>query len=337
MLEKPAIPDAAISACLREAYGLTAAAIEFLPLGADRNTAAYRVTSDTGNAYFVKLRSGVFDEMTLIVPAFLHAQGFREVIAPLPTLTGQVWALLDGFALAVFPFITGQDGYATDLLDQHWIDLGRVVRALHTAALPPALAGRIRQEDYSDRWRESVRGFMALAESTRFRDPVAAGLAALLRSQQTTINALVSRAADCAADLRSRPRPFVLCHADIHAANILIASSGRLYLVDWDTLLLAPRERDLMVPGGGQFLNRRSTREEESLFYQGYGPTVVDPIALAYYRCERIVEDIAVYCEQILLTEPGSTDRANGLQQLASQFMPGAVVEIALRPDPGPA
>ena len=34
-------------------------------------------------------------------------------------------------------------------------------------------------------------------------------------------------------------------------------------------------------------------------FYQGYGSGGVDPIGVAYYRYERIVEDVAAYCQEI--------------------------------------
>jgi spectinomycin phosphotransferase len=86
-----------------------------------------------------------------------------------------------------------------------------------------------------------------------------------------------------------------------------------------------------MYVGGGQFLNKRLPEEEETLFYQGYGPTLADPVALAYYRYERIVQDIAAYCEQILLTHGASKDRENGLRQLISQFEPDDIVAMAYR------
>jgi len=73
--------------------------------------------------------------------------------------------------------------------------------------------------------------------------------------------------------------------------------------------------------------------QEETWFYQGYGRTEIDPQALAYYRYERIVEDIAAYGEQLLLTDDGGADRAQGLRFFLDQFLPNNVVEIAYRTD----
>ena len=63
MLEKPDIPDELIISCLQEEYGLLIVRLEFLPLGADLGTAVYRVLTDDGASYFLKLRRG-FEEIT---------------------------------------------------------------------------------------------------------------------------------------------------------------------------------------------------------------------------------------------------------------------------------
>ena len=98
--------------------------------------------------------------------------------------------------------------------------------------------------------------------------------------------------------------------------------------MDWDTVLFAPKERDLMFFGSG--IGGRQQPEQAAAFYAGYGPGNIDTAALAYYRCERIVQDIAVYCRELLLSAAGGADRAEGLRQLAGQFAPGGVVTIAL-------
>ena len=331
MLEKPNIADETIVACLHDEYRLQIASIEFLPLGADRHTAVYRVNANDGTPYFIKLRSGDFDPMSIIVPKYLHDQGIAQIIPPHATHSQTLWADLGDFKLTVSPYNEGRDGYTVTLTDQHWVDLGRVLKQIHTAALPAAITDHLKRETFSDHWYEAVRTFQQSAAETPYPDPVSAQLAAFLIAHKATINNLVNRAEYLAGFLQARPGEFVLCHADIHAANVLIDSDDQLYVVDWDTLILAPKARDLMYVGGGQFVNQRTPDEEAHLFYQGYGPTQADPVGLAYYRYMRIIEDIAVYCEEILLTDGDGEDRANGLRQLTRQFEPGNVVEIAFR------
>jgi spectinomycin phosphotransferase len=331
MLERPVLDEGKIYDCLRHEYGLTVATLTFLPLGADRHTAVYRADSGEAASYFVKLRQAGFDETTALVPRLLFEQGVAQVIAPLLARAGRLWASFGEFTVIVSPFVEGRDGYQIRLSDDHWIELGRALKGLHTSALPSDVTSRIPRETFSPQWREIVRAFQAQAERVRFDDPVADEMASLLRAKRGVVDDLVGHADRLANLLRARSPDYVVCHADIHAGNVFIDKRSVLYLVDWDTLTLAPKERDLMFPGSGLFGGGRTAAEEEALFYRGYGPAPVDSVAIAYYRCERIVQDIAAYGEQILLTDAGGDDRAEGLRQLSGQFEPGAVVEIALR------
>jgi spectinomycin phosphotransferase len=333
MLEKPDLQDDQIIACLQDEYGLLAVQVAFLPLGADRDTAVYRVVADDETPYFVKLRRGVFDETSVALPKCLSDQGIVQILAPLVTKTGQLWANLDAFKLILYPFVEGHDAYEVDLSDRHWVDFGTALKRIHTAVVPPALIGRIQRETYSPKWREIVKTFLERVEDEAFDDPVAAKAAALLRAKRDQILDLVGRAERLARALESRSREFILCHTDIHAGNILIDANDAFYIVDWDNPILAPKERDLMYVGGGQGFAGHTPQEEETLFYRGYGQTQIDPIALAYYRYERIVQDIAVFCEQIFLTNEGGKDREQSLQYLASNFVPNGVLEIAYKSD----
>jgi spectinomycin phosphotransferase len=282
MLEKPNIQDEEIIACLRDAYGLNAVEVAFLPLGADRNAAAYRVVADDETPHFLKLRSGLFDEISVTLPRFLSDQGIAQIIAPRATQAGQLWPSVDGFKSILYPFVEGRNGYEVDLSDQHWIDFGRAIKRIHTVELPPALIGRIRQETYSPQWREIVRTFLERVEDDAFVDPVAANLAAFLRAKRDEILDLVGRAERLAQAFQARSPEFVLCHSDIHAGNVLIEPNDAFYIVDWDDPILAPKERDLMFIGGGQGFTGHTAQEEETLFYGGYGQTQIDPIGLAY-------------------------------------------------------
>jgi spectinomycin phosphotransferase len=158
-------------------------------------------------------------------------------------------------------------------------------------------------------------------------------MAAFLKSRRAEILDLVGRAERCAMALQAHPPEFVVCHSDLHAGNILMDTHHAFYIVDWDDPILAPKERDLMVAGGAQGFTGHTPQEEEAFFFQGYGQTEINPDALAYYRYERIVQDIAVFCEQLLLSDSGGDDRNQALIYMKSNFLPGGTLEIACQSD----
>jgi spectinomycin phosphotransferase len=333
MLEKPDLQDEKIIAYLQEEYGLLVVQVAFLPLGADQNTAVYRVVADDDAPYFLKLRRGVLNEIPVALPKFLSDQGLAQIIAPLTTKTGQLWANLDAFKVILYPFVEGHNGYEVRLSERHWRDFGRALKSIHTAQVPPALISCIQRETLTPQWRETVKTFLARVEDDAFDDPVAVKLATFLRTKRDEVFDLVARAERLAQALQTRSLEFILCHADIHAGNVLIDANGAFYIVDWDTPILAPKERDLMSIGAGLMGGWHTAQAEETLFYRGYGQTQIDPIALAYYRYERIIQDIAVFCEQILSTHEGGEDREQSFQYLTSNFLPNSTIEIAHKSD----
>jgi spectinomycin phosphotransferase len=153
-----------------------------------------------------------------------------------------------------------------------------------------------------------------------------------MKRHKEDIHRLVERAEFLAQKIRQKPTDFVLCHADIHGGNVLIGANGFIYLVDWDEPVMAPKERDLMFIGGG-VANVWNNPHEEELFYKGYGKTEINKSILAYYRQERIVEDIAIYAQELILTNTGISNRSEMYQHFISMFEPRGVVDIAFRTD----
>ena len=333
MLEKPELEDEKIIDCLASEYGLTVAEIAFLPLGADQNTAVYRVLANDETVYFLKLRRGEFSEAAVTVPKYLDDLGIKQIIRSLTTQTGQLWASLPPFTVILYPYVAGHHGFERSLSEQQWVEFGAALKKFHTADIPLVLSSGIQREEFSPKWRDTVKVFLERIKEEAFHEPIAAEMAAFLRIKRTETLELLTQAEQLAQVLQKQPPEFILCHADIHAWNLLIADNGGFYMVDWDTLIFAPKERDLMFVGGGLGGNRYTPQEEEALFYQGYGQVQMNQIALAYYRYERIIEDIAVLCEQIFLSNEGGEDRKQSLEYLKSNYGPDGTVQMARKSD----
>ncbi len=338
MLTKPGITDELINSHLEKEYNVHATELAFLPLGADMGTAVYRVIAVDKTAYFLKLRKG-FEEITVTVPLFLKSQGIQEIIAPMQTTNGQGWADFGGYKMILYPFIEGKNGFETELSDGLKRVLGATLKRIHSVQVPLELKKQIPQETFSSKYRESMKSFQAQMEKQDFDEHIAAKLTDFMKRKRHEISQLVERADELASILESLPLEFVLCHTDLHGGNVLLGRDGqlpipteKLFIVDWDNPLLAPKERDLMFIGGGIDDIWKSKREE-AVFYEGYGGTEINIRALAYYRYERVIEDLVAFCEQLLMTDDGGADREQGYKWFASNFEPGSTIEIAKKTD----
>ena len=330
MREKPVLNDERLVDLLREAYGLPGARLEFLPIGADINAAKYQVVTPEPARYFLKAKRGYFAEVSLLLPQFLHAQGLRQVIPPLKTKDGRLWSTLEDYTCILYPYIEGRSGFDVELSQAEWIEFGSVLKRIHSMILPPALQALVPTETWSPRYRQLVRGFQAQVQSGSYADPLAAQMAAFLRLHAGEIRFMLDRAEELAGTLSSHPVDRVLCHADLHAGNLLHSNKVGLRIIDWDDPILAPRERDLMFIGGGVG-GIWNSPGEAALFYQGYGVAHINLAALAYYRFERILADVVEYSQQLLSTADGLAERERGLHQFTAAFLPNDVIEIAFQ------
>ncbi len=320
MLEPPALDDAALLQHVAQHYHLAVDRLTFLPLGADLATAVYRADGATG-PYYVKLRRAPWLDASGSIPLQLAARGIGQVIAPLTPVDSIVpWSTFGEHRVSVAPYVVGRSGWDIALDDAQWAMLGAVVRQLHQLPIPAGLP----REQFSGRWRIRVATLCVAAPTPV--DAAAAALLALIRERRATITALVGQSR---AWLREAViGAAVVCHADLHAGNVLLGTDGSLYVVDWDTLVAAPIERDLMFVGAGIGVHWGPSPAQQA-FFAGYGTATPDPRLIGYYRIERILEDIAVTADALFGSSAGGSDRQAMVEQLAAQFAPGGVVDLA--------
>ena len=213
------------------------------------------------------------------------------------------------------------------LSDAQWREFGSTLREVHASRLGERLRGRLPVETFSLPSAASVRMLLTLVGEAKFEGPAATQLAAFLQERDEQIRRMLARAEALGHSLRSKGFEYVLCHADIHAANVLVGDDGRIHLIDWDGPLIAPRERDLLFVVGSKIARAVDPREE-ALFFEGYGQVGIDPDALVYYRYERIVEDIGEFGKSVLLDPSlGERARAEEAELAMGFFAPGGDID----------
>jgi spectinomycin phosphotransferase len=258
---------------------------------------------------------------------YLRDHGLEQVVAAVPAVDGDPWWPLEAFTLLVYPWVDGVPAMERGLTDRQWVAHGRFVAALHTTALPAAPAATVARESFVPLGARRVRTLELRIDQDRHRDPLRRQLAGLWRAHRDLIGVAVDRAEELGRVLAAaRPR-LVLCHGDLHPANLLVGHRGRLAVVDWDGLLLGPRERDLCVVAG------MAGGPGEARFFEGYGSDALDRPALAYYRWEWVVQELADYGGRVLDGRLGEQTRRQAVAEFRELFEPGDVVEAARRAD----
>lgn len=271
-----------IASLLSDAWGLPSPQIEPAAQGADRASRLFLVRDSTGARWILKWRSGPVNASALRLPHIMRDSGALAFLPPVPTHDGELQGVVSDGYLALLPWIDGNNGFEAPLDADAWRQLGQALRALHDAHLPDDLRRSLPQEPFSTRSCAALRLLLPQIHAPG-DDPLVRRLSRLLRDVHGSLSWLMDRSDRLARQLRRRDLPCVPCHGDIHAGNVLVDSGKRLWLVDFDTLQLAPRERDLMFIGAG-VAGRWQSDRECALFHEGYGPLQPDAPGIAGRR-----------------------------------------------------
>jgi spectinomycin phosphotransferase len=304
-----------VARALADGWGLSASTLRYAPVGG--GSYHWAVTAGRSGRWFVtvddlddkgwlgRTRPAVFAGLRTALDASVtlrHEAGLRFVAAPVPTLDGQsLRSLGDAHTVAVFPFLHGTPGEWDQPLPAADLDeLVAMLAALHGA--DPA-AVRLPRRDVGLSWRGDLEA--ALRELGRpwtggpFTEPareLLAGAAGPVRRGLDTLDRWAS-APTAAASL-------VITHGEPHPGNIIRMPAdgtclpagagparGRIMLIDWDTVALAPPERDLwmVATGTGDELRR----------YTELTGRPVDPTALELYRQRWALDDLSCFVRDL--------------------------------------
>lgn len=330
MRERLDVPEELLRACLREQYDLSTGTIERTHMSWDSMIVAYHTVSAYGTPLLLRAKLGSFYEPSCLAPRYLQDQGISAVVAPLRTQRNALWVRIGDWTFSVYRFIEGEVGWRPAMTEAQWRSLGTTLGQIHRAPLPLEGMPSLQRERFdAAAYVRQIQTFAA-----HFDDRADGGsqseqaLRSLWMEHQSTIYTMVAAMETLAKALQGRSGPFVICHADLHPGNVIRDRAGQVHVIDWDDVMLAPKERDFLFVGDPR--GAGTSDDGTPSFFQGYGPAEIDWVALTYYRFERIVTDLIECAHEVLFRDDlGEDARTEAVHLFGEVLAPRGMVVAA--------
>ena len=281
MLTPPdGLPEELLVAVLARGWGLTVTELAYRPVGWGSHH--WEVSDAAGGRWFVtadQLENKRHTQAEPLTTAFgrlraslataveLRAAGLDFVVAPVTARDGAPLAPAgQRFGVAVYPWIDGQSFDWGDFPGQeHRQAVLDMLAAIHAAT--PAAARHALADDFAVPHRDALEAALAGADASA-AGPYARPLAELIAGHAGPIRASLEIHDKQRSQALADPARPVVTHGEPHPGNTMLSACrgdgrvvppgqpGRWLLIDWDTVLMAPAERDLwsLDPGDGSVL-----------------------------------------------------------------------------------
>jgi spectinomycin phosphotransferase len=197
---------------------------------------------DTRESVFAGLRSA-FDAAVA-----LRDSGLDFVVAPVLTGGGEtVRRVGPRYAIALFPFVDGQAGEFGRYEDDERAAILTMLAELHQAT--PVAASMARRLDLGLPGRAELESALQALDQPWSGGPFSESARQTLARHASVVAERLSLFDRLAADVAQRSGDWVVTHGEPHAGNVMQTGNGHV-LIDWDTVALAPAERDLWMLAG---------------------------------------------------------------------------------------
>jgi spectinomycin phosphotransferase len=282
---------------LDEGWGFRLEAADYAPLGA--GSYHWLVRDAGGTRGFVTVddldhkpwlgddRELVFDGLrrAFDTAVALRRTGLDFVVAPTPARNGETVSRIGPcYAMALFPFVDGESSeWGRHESPEERAAIVTLLAELHETTHAVASVARSAGLDLPGREHieAGLRELHAPWSGGPFSEPAREALA----RHASDVTELLDLADRLAADIAKRGDPWVVTHGEPHSGNIMRADATRL-LVDWDTVALAPPERDLWMV---------VESAEDAARYADVTGRDVDHEALSFFRLTWDLKDLAEY------------------------------------------
>lgn len=245
-------------------------------------------------------------EAALRTARTLRETGLDFVVAPIAAADGGVLTRLDRrFSAALFPYIAGRAGiFGEEFGRRDRQDLCELWAKLHLATSVVRDAAPRRSLEVPG--RSDLEVALGSLDSPWTGGPYSEPAREWLTANRHLVAASLDRYDRLAGEAATRD--FVITHGEPHAGNLIRTDDG-LRLIDWDTVAMAPPERDLWMLDDGTVYGLQAYTEASG--------HAIDRSALDFYRLAWLVTDVAAFTTELRRAHADDANSAHAWRALA--------------------
>lgn len=318
------IDDHELIGNLNKEYEIQAESITFIPIG--DSAYSYRVDCANGDRYYLKLfdhqndrQRANIERLKHYLPltwSMVHQNLFQHLTYPIQTFSGVFQASFHHFTVVLFHFIEGESlAEAYPFPRKVIAEIAGSIAAIHRLT-PDIDRSMLLTETYAISFETDLEKCMSVMEQTvLFDNGIKQKLRKHVLAKKEQIFSLLHLVRTLQGKATSGSKEQVLCHGDIWGGNI-IRHDNTLYLIDWESAVMAPPELDIVGYLGEEFDVFLSAYEE----HLGHSVTInLDLLRFFTYR--RHLQNLTNWLKNILYRNTDQAQNENDLDMILHHCM----------------
>lgn len=214
----------------------------------------------------------------------LFDQGIKNITYPIKTKMGELYVLSDDKLIVLFNYID-----AIQTFEYSNKKFGQLIAQIHS--FTSKINTFILKENFSLLYKDDFEHMFEAALNPSKTDKYIREMSTLIKSYEAEIRQNWENFQAIITECKKAPFKLVITHGDA-PGNILVDKDQNIYLVDWDSILLAPAERDTwFMKDNKEFMDGYSS------IYKNYQ---MNPLAYKFYLYNRYFEDLVGFIGEIM-------------------------------------
>lgn len=333
MKYEPEIDKVGLAATVAGEYGIEVCRFTVVPKG--WGSVCYVVECAHGGRYFLKLAPSARTGTAASDPDFylpltwtLYQRGlFRNLTYPIPNAQGEFRTEFGIYTLILFNYIDGTTLEEEDLLSERLLPLLAEAMGRIHASTPDIGIERPFTDGFELTFEQDLlRGPEVLRLGAAHDRSSTHTLGEILLPREAELRALLERTRELGERVRGLNPEMVLCHTDLWGANLMLDREGDLYVLDWETALLAPPEHDLF-----SFVDDARFPRLLEVYERSFRPVDLHPDTFAFYILRRNLEDLAAWVLRILEGEHDEEQDMDDLEGVRDSLYQWPGLEATIR------